>query len=239
MNLLVTTDDGHDAPGFIELTRLARSMPKATVYTVAPEDNCSGCGTSRTLAGQLKVVRTGDRSWTVDGTPVDCVEWALRRSSRLLPPRFDAALSGINYGANAGMVTVLCSGTVGAALAAAARGVPAMAISQDVRNTMRETYRVDAARDILEAWLAKLNKVRPRMIYNVNLPCVSRAMLGTKVVPVGGGGYDGMFKELGLKNRWKFIQRWQSVPDSVSDVGLLEKGYAVISVIGLSKGEGR
>lgn len=238
MNILVTTDDGFDADGFRLLTKLCRRVPRAKVWTVAPQENCSGCGTSRQLSGTLKVVRTGDCSWTVDGTPVDCVEWALRRSSKLLPARFDAAFSGINYGANAGLVTILCSGTVGAALAAVARGVPAMAISQDVRYTASASiYREEETWEIMRAWVAKLDKVRPKLVYNVNLPCVSHVMQGTKVVPVGRGGYDGMFKELKLKNRWKFQQHWESVPDRVSDVGFLEADYATISVIGLGRGE--
>ena len=121
--VLITNDDGVQAPG---IKALAAAMAGVTdVYVVAPDREVSACAQSLTLKNPLRVEPLGDRVWSVDGTPADCVNLAL---VKLLPRRPDAVFSGINRGANLGE-DVFYSGTVGGAREGSFFGVPSVAMS--------------------------------------------------------------------------------------------------------------
>jgi 5'-nucleotidase len=125
--ILVTNDDGVNAMGIKALERIALAISD-DVWVVAPETNQSGAAHSLTLTRPLRVRRHGDRRFSVDGTPTDCVLIALQRIVGEEDP-VDLVLSGINHGANLGE-DVTYSGTVAAAMEATLFKVPAIAFSQ-------------------------------------------------------------------------------------------------------------
>ncbi len=122
--LLLTNDDGIDAPGLATLEAVARELA-GEVWVVAPDSDQSGTSHSLSLHSPLRVSGKGERRFSISGTPGDCVVMALRRLMAAPP---DLVLSGINRGANLGLETVF-SGTVGAAMTAMLLGLPAMALS--------------------------------------------------------------------------------------------------------------
>ena len=119
--VLITNDDGIDAPGLSVLEEVA-AMLAQEVWVVAPEEDQSGVSHSISLHNPLRVRRHGDRRFAVTGTPADCVFVALRQVMSAPP---DLILSGINRGANLGVETVF-SGTVGAAMAGLLLGLPSV-----------------------------------------------------------------------------------------------------------------
>jgi 5'-nucleotidase len=124
--VLLTNDDGYDAPGLAILEQVAVTLARE-VWIVAPAEDQSGTSHSLSLHEPLRVRRKGDRRFSVRGTPGDCVAVAIGRLMANAPP--DLVLSGINRGANLGTETVF-SGTVGAAMTSMLLGTPAIALSQ-------------------------------------------------------------------------------------------------------------
>lgn len=123
--VLLTNDDGIDAPGLAVLELVAASLARE-VWVVAPEHDQSGTSHSLSLHAPLRVSLKGERRFAVMGTPGDCVVIGLRHLMQGPP---DMILSGINRGANLGVETVF-SGTVGAAMTGMLLGMPSIALSQ-------------------------------------------------------------------------------------------------------------
>jgi 5'-nucleotidase len=124
--ILVSNDDGINAPGLKILEQVAKKLSK-DVWVVAPEIEQSGAAHSLTLRRPLQVRRLSARRFAVDGTPTDCVLVAV---NKLIPGRRpDLVLSGVNRGANLGE-DVTYSGTIAAAMEATLLGIPAIALSQ-------------------------------------------------------------------------------------------------------------
>jgi len=122
-HILLTNDDGYDAPGLKALAAALEGW--ATVSIVAPNGEKSGAAQSLTLRQPIVCHAKGERHWAVDGTPADAVIVALHK---LLPEKPDIVISGINHGANMGE-NVYYSGTVGAAREAALHHIPSVAMS--------------------------------------------------------------------------------------------------------------
>jgi 5'-nucleotidase len=127
--ILVTNDDGVDAPGLLALRRALAELGKTVV--IAPDRNWSASGHAKTLHRPLRIrethLRDGARAFSCDGAPSDCVAVALLG---FLDARPDLVVSGINPNANVGS-DCMYSGTVAAAMEAALVGVPAIAVSLD------------------------------------------------------------------------------------------------------------
>jgi 5'-nucleotidase len=124
--ILVTNDDGINAPGLKVLEKIARQL-STEVWVVAPEVEQSGAGHSLTLRRPLQVRRVSPRRFAVDGTPTDCVLLAVNRLIEGRRP--DLVLSGVNRGSNLGE-DVTYSGTIAAAMEGTLLGIPSVALSQ-------------------------------------------------------------------------------------------------------------
>jgi len=163
LKILVTNDDGWDAPGLAALKTLAAAF--GDVFVVAPRDPHSYAGHRVTTDLPLTLTPTGPNEYHLSGTPADCVRVALTA----LLPQMDWVLSGINRGGNLG-VDIYSSGTVAAAREAAFLGKPAIAISQFVRRGLDLDWAVSAT--LASPVLAKLlaGEIRPKEYWNVNLP---------------------------------------------------------------------
>ncbi len=123
MHIMVTNDDGIQAPGIQALAAALRVLGQVTV--VAPDRERSAVGHALTLNSPLRVFELREGFYAVDGTPTDCVNMGIHS---LLPFRPDLIVSGINHGANLGD-DVTYSGTVAAAIEATLMGIPAIAVS--------------------------------------------------------------------------------------------------------------
>ena len=125
MRILLTNDDGVDAPGLVALEAIARQLSD-DIWIVAPSEEQSGAGHSLTLTRPVRLHKHGERRFAVSGTPTDSVMMALRE---VMPDAPDIILSGVNRGANLGD-DITYSGTVSAAIEGALAGIRAIAFSQ-------------------------------------------------------------------------------------------------------------
>ena len=123
MKIVLTNDDGIDAPGLDTLIRCVDQ--RAHIIIVAPQNAQSGVAHRVTVRQPLHVNQLGPNRHSVDGTPADCARIALK----VIAPDAEWLISGINAGANLGS-DVYNSGTVAAAREAAILGCRAIAVSQ-------------------------------------------------------------------------------------------------------------
>jgi 5'-nucleotidase len=163
LRILVTNDDGWDAPGLAALKSLAAEW--GDVYTLAPQVPHSYAGHRVTTDATLLLAETGAQEFSLTGTPADCVRVALTE----LFPSIDWVLAGINRGGNLG-ADIFTSGTVAAAREAALLGKPAIAVSQYIRKglALDWNHSRDLARPILEHLISQGSVSRG--FWNVNLP---------------------------------------------------------------------
>lgn len=128
MRVLISNDDGVDAPGIWALYREISKIAETVV--VAPTTERSAVGHGISVYSNITLqphVREGVQwAWGIDGTPADCVKMALTTVMKDNPP--DLVISGINRGENTG-TSIIYSGTVAAALEGTMSGLPAIAVS--------------------------------------------------------------------------------------------------------------
>lgn len=181
LTIVVTDDDGIGAPGIDELTRQLRALDDTTVIVVAPATNQSGTGDRTTPGGaghRPGKTASGVAGTAVEGTPADSIGVALD-DLKLHP---DLVASGINRGQNVGPLAKL-SGTVGAALTAARRGVPAIAGSAG----FEENADYAGAAKLVVAWVtanrAKLaaHEMPTKYVVNINVPQCTKGTMGKLV----------------------------------------------------------
>jgi len=163
MKILLSNDDGYQAPGLVALHEALRDL--ADVEVVAPEHNNSAKSNALTLHSPLYVHRAANGFRYVNGTPADCVHIAL---TGLLDYRPDLVVSGINNGANMGDDTIY-SGTVGAAMEGYLFGIPAIAFSQVEKGWSHLDAAAKKARELVEHVLRQLEGAPPFLL-NVNIP---------------------------------------------------------------------
>ena len=192
LSVLVTNDDGVAAPGIDALVQALRRQPAVTVTVVAPAKNQSLTG-AKTTAGPLKArsakTKSGYPATAVSGYPADTVIYALGHQFRHRKP--DLVVSGINFGENIGPFVGI-SGTVGAALTAGKRGIPAVATSQGFGSP--PDFAAGAKQTI--AWLAANRAhLHKGAIVNINTPtCSAGHVRGILSATVGAsfGSYDAL-----------------------------------------------
>jgi 5'-nucleotidase len=124
--VLLSNDDGVYAPGIGVLEKIARTISD-DVWIVAPHSEQSGTSHSLTLRNPLRITSLGEKKFSVEGTPTDCVLLAINNIMKDCKP--DLVLSGVNNGSNLGE-DVTYSGTIAAAIEATLLGVPSVAFSQ-------------------------------------------------------------------------------------------------------------
>ena len=167
--ILVSNDDGINAPGIKVLERIAKSLSD-DVWIVAPESEQSASGHSLTLTLPLRVRRISRRRFAVNGTPTDSVLLGIQH---IVPGRRpDLLLSGVNAGGNLGE-DITYSGTVAAAMEGALLGIPSIALSQvrvygeNVRWAAAEHHAPDVIRRLVATGWQR------NVLMNVNFPDVA------------------------------------------------------------------
>ena len=161
MRVIVTNDDGIEAPGIRALRQAAAAVAGLEVCVVAPSREWSSCGHALTTGREIPALRRDDGTWVVGGSPADCVRAALTH----LAPGAVAVLSGINQGGNLG-ADIWCSGTVAAAREGALHGVRGIALSQYLRRGVAVDWESAAT------WVTTLlpTLLRGTGLVSVNLP---------------------------------------------------------------------
>ncbi|MFM9879598.1 MAG: 5'/3'-nucleotidase SurE [Burkholderiaceae bacterium] len=169
MKILLSNDDGFQAPGLLAIYAALKQI--AQVEVIAPEHNNSAKSNALTLHSPLYVHQGANGFRYVNGTPADCVHIAL---TGLLGYRPDLVVSGINNGANMGDDTIY-SGTVGAAMEGYLFGIPAIAFSQ----TEKGWQHLDAAAQKAQELIAEIARQgvlasgpvgTAPWLFNVNIP---------------------------------------------------------------------
>ncbi len=169
MRILLSNDDGFNAPGMDVLKKIAFSLSD-DVIIVAPAKEQSGASRSLTLHDPLRLIQYSDTEYAVEGTPTDCVMMAL---NHIFPDnKPDLILSGVNRGGNLGE-DVLYSGTVAAASEGTLLGVPSIALSQTILDA-NEIY-WETAEKLAPAIIKKLLKLDwgEDVLMNINFPPVA------------------------------------------------------------------
>ena len=163
-SILLTNDDGIEAEGLKALSEALRNV--AHVIIVAPDRERSAVSHGLTIHERLKFQDAGPDSFSLNGTPADCVIFAL---DKLLPAPPDMVISGINHGANIGD-DIMYSGTVAAAREAARYGIPAIAVSQGFENGKKIKFRdgSEFMRDMVKSMFE--SGLNGELLLNVNIP---------------------------------------------------------------------
>lgn len=162
MKILITNDDGLNSNGMLHLEEALGKISE--VWAIAPDRERSATSMAISIRESLRIVRAGERRYTITGFPADCVNVAL--ITRIFP-EFDLVISGINHGVNLGD-DIYYSGTVGAARHAALRGIPAIALSCPIREHDGDFHR--ASRWVC-LWIEEnFVKFRNDIVYNINYP---------------------------------------------------------------------
>ncbi len=194
IKVLVTNDDGIDAHG---LRILVDALSKhADVYVVAPADQQSGKSHSitfmREVSPQVRDVKGAVAAWVLDGTPADCVMWAidyLKDEEGITP---DFVISGINLGYNTGLAAYY-SGTVAGAREGAINGIRSIALSvggQDSLNAEHFDYLIGLLPQLMDMSM----QIDPGIILSVNAPDIpSWEIKGVRVAEAAPRGYGIRF----------------------------------------------
>jgi 5'-nucleotidase len=238
MHILLTNDDGVQAPGLLALVKAFR--PHGRVTVLAPDHNWSASGHVKTMHRPLRVSETeladGTPAFSSDGSPSDCVALALLG---FIPEPLDLVVSGINPLANVGH-DLTYSGTVTAALEAAIGGVPGFACSIDPPAGYEGTVDYDPAAEIIaHLVLQAMSKPLPKpFILNINVPMVPREQLaGIAVTRQGMRVYrDALVERLdprGRKYYWIGGEAPTGIADSGTDFWALANRYVSITPLSL------
>lgn len=232
MRVLLTNDDGINAPGLYVLEKIAAQLSD-DIWICAPSEEQSGAGHSLSLNRPVRLREHAPKRFSVTGTPTDAVTLALRK---VLPGKPDLILSGVNRGANLGD-DITYSGTVAAAIEGALAGIRSIALSQVYS---KETLADDVPFDAAEAWGTKV--LRPlldapfpeRTLVNVNFPPrIAADVEGIRVVRQGFHDYGrGTVVEgkdpRGYPYFWFGLHGIEHTPGHNSDLEAIADGFVSV-----------
>ncbi|KZD07972.1 5'/3'-nucleotidase SurE [Oceanibaculum pacificum] len=232
--ILVTNDDGINAPGLKVLEKIAKELSD-DVWVVAPELNQSGSAHSLTLRSPLRLREVSPRRYAVDGTPTDCVLLAVNHLLRDARP--DLVLSGVNRGANMAE-DVTYSGTIAAAMEGTLLGLPSIALSQAIAFqkpphwSAAEEHGPDiVARLLAEGW-------PEGVLMNVNFPNASaRKVQGVKLTrqaqrKIGSAVQEGK-DPYGVPYFWVGLIKTEEEAKQGTDLEAVAEGYISVTPIRL------
>ena len=182
MRILITNDDGVDAPGIAVMREIAATLSD-DVWVVAPDGNQSGASHRFTFGRELGLEERGDKVFAVvGGSPADCVVAAMTHVCKDLRP--ELVLSGINNGQNLGDI-INCSGTAAGAREGAFHGALGIGISQAVNYEKGDHIEWTNSRKYAAGVVRSLwDKVETRgqVFFNVNIPWQAE-VTGVRVAP--------------------------------------------------------
>jgi len=228
--VLISNDDGIDAPGLKVLERVMAKLA-GEVWVVAPETEQSAASHSLTLRQPLRIRKVSARRYAVNGTPTDSVLLGINEVMKGHRP--DLVISGINRGGNLGE-DVIYSGTVAAAMEGTLMDFPAIALSQDCRDRHPVKWATT------EKWLPKVLKGLMKMTFprsvliNVNFPdVVAAAVSGIEITRQGrrkiGGDLQSGVDPRGDTYFWVGPQRVEDKFRKGTDLEAVNRGAISVS----------
>jgi len=232
--VLVTNDDGIEAPGLHVLARAAASAGH-DVTVAAPERQSSGASASITAGEEEGRIAIERRTLPgLEGVPAFAVRGgpgliALIAAHGAFGERFDVVLSGVNHGANVGRA-ILHSGTVGAALTGGLNGAWGLAVSLDV-GMRPEVYEWQTGAATALQVLPFLMTLERGSVVNLNVPN-ARSHRGVREAPLAPFGIvQTTLSERGEGHIRLAVEDLPNVPHPGSDAALLAEGYATLTGI--------
>ncbi|WP_262696371.1 5'/3'-nucleotidase SurE [Kordiimonas aquimaris] len=233
--ILISNDDGINAPGLKVLEKVARQFSD-DVWVVAPESEQSGAGHSLTLTRPLRIRKLEEKRWAVDGTPTDCVMMALNEIMKDSLPTL--ILSGVNRGANLAE-DVTYSGTVSVAMEGTLAGIPSIAMSQCIRPPARtkwetaEIYAPQVLKLLLDAGWPQ------DVLININFPAfVPDEIEGIRVTEQGrremlGNNIDKRTDPRGFSYYWFGLGREVGIPGHETDLKSVREKWISVTPLHL------
>jgi 5'-nucleotidase len=237
-HILVTNDDGVNAPGLLALVQEMRKLGNVTV--LAPDRNWSGGGHVKTLDRALRVkevrLANGLEAFASDGAPSDCV--ALATLGYFKEP-IDLVVSGINAGANLGH-DVTYSGTVTAAMEAVIAGVPGIAVSLEMLDGHTGEMDYGPAARVATKIVRQVieNSLAHEILLNVNVPLlpddkIRGVVLTRQGLRVYHSRLDERTDPRGKPYYWIGGDAPTGVPERGTDVGALAEGFVSVTPLQL------
>ncbi|MFN7178054.1 5'/3'-nucleotidase SurE [Hyphomonas sp.] len=232
MRILLTNDDGINAPGLAVLEDIAKELSD-DIWISAPEEEQSGKGRAISLTQPVRVRKVGAKAWAVSGTPSDAVLLATKELM-LEPP--DLVLSGVNRGQNIAEDTSF-SGTVAAAMFGMQMGIPSIALSQAQNFRDRGSLPWATAK----AWGARTLRPLldigwpPSVVLNVNFPDVEPGdVRGIRITRQGARDETILHTDRredlrGNDYYWIGYRGKLSRPDEGTDLRAIYEGYVSVS----------
>lgn len=231
--ILVTNDDGITAPGIRNLVEFMNEIGEVVV--VAPNSPQSGKGHAITINSTLTFeeinLEGAQKDYSLSGTPVDCVKFAL---DKILTRKPDLVVSGINHGANSS-INVIYSGTMSAAVEAGVEGLQAIGFSLldfswDANFKEAKTHIQDIVKKVLE------NPMPKGVVLNVNIPKLNSSEIkGIRVCKQANAKWEESFDERinphGKKYYWLtgYFNNMDT-SENADEVALLEGYISIVPV---------
>jgi 5'-nucleotidase len=226
--ILVTNDDGVHSEGLRALYDAVKGLGET--FVVAPDRERSAAAHSLTIHKPLKVQEIRDRTFSVTGTPTDCVAVGVEK---ILPRRPDLVLSGINHGPNLGD-DLTYSGTVSAALEGTIMTIPSLAVSLAVENGAEPHFETAAHISARVAEYVLEHSLPFDTLLNVNVPNIrTEELKGIRFTRQGKRIYEGSIQETFSPWGEKFFwigggtPRWEHGEDT--DITAVMEGYVSIT----------
>lgn len=238
MRILLTNDDGVEAPGLDALLAIASELSD-DVWIVAPETDQSGAAHSLTLHEPMRLRQLKERTYAVKGTPTDCVIMGVR--FLLTDQRPDLILSGVNSGHNIAD-DVTYSGTIAGAIEGTLLGVPSIALSLSMKYSDKSAARWDTPMKLGPGLVRRLLEIGwPRgVLMNVNFPDRDPEDVGDIVV-TDQGKRDADFLQIedrmdtrGNPYYWLGFKERLSPPGSGTDLRALQLGHISVTPLNVN-----
>ena len=233
MRILLTNDDGIDAPGLHALREIAAQLSD-DVWVVAPETNQSGASHSLSMREPLRLRKIDERAFAVRGTPTDSVIMGVRHILKDKLP--DLVLSGVNRGANMAE-DVTYSGTIAGAFEGTILGIRSVALSQAFGVSGGKSIRWETALTHAPGLLRKLLALEwmPSCVMNVNFPDREPGEVEGTMVTVQGRRDPGMLQieerhdTWGNPYYWLAFDRRRSNAAEGTDLAAVYAGYISVT----------
>ena len=240
-HVMVTNDDGIDAPGLEALVRVLAGDGGYRVTVVAPAENQSVASNShvtrREVALRPHAPVAGAPAWSVDATPASVARLGL--TAVVADDLPDLVVAGINAGENDGL-GAWTSGTVAAAREAALSGIPGIALSLELDwDDPNPDFNMAAiwCRPVIDA--IRAHGLPPGVYLNVNIPRDTGAIRGYRLArmnlePPAVARFEQVREEPGV--RW-FRSRWRPPVDAEpgTDSAALHEGWVAIAALGMDQ----
>ena len=238
MRILLTNDDGIEAPGLNVLEEIARALTD-DIWIVAPETDQSGAAHSLSLHEPMRCRSLGHQKFAVKGTPTDCVIMGVRHLMADNPP--DLVLSGVNAGQNIAD-DVTYSGTIAGAMEGTMLGIPSIALSQAYPFTHGSKIKWQTPLDLGPDVIRKcLDAGWPEgVLLNVNFPDQDTKDISETLITVQGKRDQGLVNieerhdTRGTPYYWFALERRKSNPSAGTDLKAIYDGHVSITPIGLN-----